>query len=58
MKKKKNNTNLKTDEWNEMNMNREENETKEEDDDWNKKHDENDERGENENVFHEEFYDE
>ena len=58
MKKKKINRNLKTDEWNEMNMNREENETKEEDDDWNKKDDEDEERGKNENGFHEEFYNE
>ncbi len=56
MKKKKINKNLKTDEWNEMNMNHEENETKEEDDDWNKKDDEDEERGKNENGFHEEFY--
>jgi len=56
MKKKKINKNLKMDEWNEMNMNREENETKKEDDDWNKKDDEDEERGKNENGFHEEFY--
>ena len=56
MKKKKINRRMKTDEWNEINRNREEKETKEEDDDWNKKDDEDEERGKNENGFHEEFY--
>ncbi|MGV9172248.1 MAG: hypothetical protein ACOC44_11615 [Promethearchaeia archaeon] len=57
MRKKKDSQKMKTDEWNERSRNREEKQTKREDDDWNKKEDEERERGEYRNEFHEEVYD-
>ncbi|MBY8980689.1 MAG: hypothetical protein KGD72_09875 [Candidatus Lokiarchaeota archaeon] len=48
---------IKTDEWNERRENRQGDKPKEEDRDWNKKNGEDEERGENENEFHEENYD-
>jgi hypothetical protein len=60
MKKFKIRKKMKTDEWNERSINREEEETKEEDNDWNEKEEEDEEdeeNGENENDFHEELYD-
>ncbi len=57
MKKNKGKKQIKTDEWNEMSINREEDETEEEDRDWNKKNAEDEEMGENEDEFHEGDYD-
>ena len=57
MKKNKAKKQIKTDEWNEMSINREEDKTKEEDSEWNKKNDEDEEMGENDEGFHEEIYD-
>ncbi len=48
---------MKTDEWNERSRNREERKTKREDDEWNEINDEDEEKGENKNNFHEENYD-
>ncbi len=48
---------MKTDEWNERSRNREERKTKGEDDEWNEINDEDEEKGENKNNFHEENYD-
>jgi len=56
MKKFKIRKRIKTDEWSERSINREEEETEGEDNDWNKKDDEDEEEGENENDFHEENY--
>ncbi|MFW9952430.1 MAG: hypothetical protein ACFFKA_20110 [Candidatus Thorarchaeota archaeon] len=57
MKKIKRKKQMKTDEWNERSINREENQTQEEDIDWNKKNEEDEERDENEDEFHEGDYD-
>ena len=57
MKKNKGKKQIKTDEWNEMSINREEDKTKEEDKDWNKKNAEDEEMGEDEDEFHEGDYD-
>jgi len=57
MKKNKGKKQIKTDEWNEMSINREEDKTKEDDRDWNKKNAEDEEMGENEDEFHEGDYD-
>ena len=57
MKKNKSKKKMKTDEWNEIIINREENETKEDDADWEKKDKEDNEKGQCEREFHEEVYD-
>ena len=56
MKKNKGKKQFKADKWNEMSRNREEDKTEEDDKDWNKKYDEDEERGENKDSFHEGDY--
>jgi len=56
MKKNKGKKQFKADKWNEMSRNREEDKTEEDDKDWNKKNDEDEERGENKDSFHEGDY--
>ncbi|MBN1800833.1 MAG: hypothetical protein JW891_04960 [Candidatus Lokiarchaeota archaeon] len=55
MKKKIFRKKIKTDEWNERNINREEKETREEDADWNEKEDE--EKSDEDSSFPEDIYD-
>ena len=57
MKKIKIRKRMKTDEWNEITIDREEEETQEEDNDWNKKEVEDEESSGTKNDFHEENYD-